>query len=520
MTTEAGQHNDFPSEFLDLWRQAQPYTMTSQERGYALWSAVNTVLDQDLPGALVECGVWRGGSAMLMALTLLQRGVANREIILFDTFTGMTEPGPEDQDLHGHMADDLMRNSQGEDIAALVRAEAPLDEVRALLESTGYDQRLLRFIKGDVRETLTRTQTLRIALLRLDTDFYDSTLAELRELYPRMTQGGVLIIDDYGHWSGARKAVEDYFSDASTPFQRPMLWRLDYTGRGGTKAEEATRIEIKRYDYIPVNMDPPDLSSLFPDAEPSDPWPVEWPYLRKSIPHIWRRDTRPTRYVTGNASVEEAACLYHFACQFSGKRGLEIGTHYGWTAAHLLAAGLRLDCIDPAFQDDPHRRAVDETLKKVAESASHRLWDGFSPDCIGSVRNAEPSLWSFAFIDGNHDGDAPRDDARAVLPFLADDAMVVFHDLTSPNVEAGLAVYREAGFETRLINTMQVLGVAWRGNVVPPEHDPDPNVTPLFQEHLIPYIRKLTGGCPQVRRHRIILKTKTSHTSGTESNLS
>ncbi len=144
------------------------------------------------------------------------------------------------------------------------------------------------------------------------------------------------------------------------------------------------------------------------------------------------------------------------------KRGLEIGTHYGWTAAHLLAAGLKLDCVDPAFQDAERERDVRSALDKVPASKGYTLWDGFSPQCLEDVRRSAAQPWSFAFIDGNHDGDAPRADAAAVLPFLAADCMVMFHDLTSPFVEAGLAVYRNAGFKTCILNTMQILGVAWR----------------------------------------------------------
>ncbi|MDH4984423.1 TylF/MycF/NovP-related O-methyltransferase [Aminobacter anthyllidis] len=482
------QNAAFSPEFLEIWERVKPYTMTSPERGHALWSAVNTLVDNDIPGAIVECGVWRGGSAMLAALTLIQRGAANRNLILFDTFAGMTEPGPDDIDIHGRPADALMQGAHGETLAGLVQAVAPLDEVHAAVASTGYDMRLVRFVAGDVRETLAKTHTLRIALLRLDTDFYDSTMAELRHLYPRLTRGGVMIIDDYGHWSGARKAVEDYFADPDTLFSRPMLWVIDYTGRGAVKTEDEAELELDRYDYIPLGMSPPTLSHLFPYAKPGNPWAVGWPYLRREVPHVWRSDERHTGYVTGNASVEEAACLHDFASQFSGQRGLEIGTHYGWTAAHLLAAGLHLDCIDPAMQDTQREQDIVEVLDKVPGSNGYKLWHGYSPQCIEEVRASAPEPWSFVFIDGNHDGDAPRDDARAVLPHLAADAMVMFHDLISPHVEAGLAVFREAGFQTRLINTMQVLGVAWRGNVRPPQHVQDPNVPNLFAAHLDKYL--------------------------------
>lgn len=481
------QDSSFPEPFKVIWERVKPFTMTSPERGYALWCAINTIVDNNMPGAIVECGVWRGGSVMLAALTLIQRGAANRDLILFDTFKGMTAPGPEDLDLYGRRAESLMRGTHGEEIAELVHASAPLEAVRAAIAATGYDMRLVRFVEGDVRETLSHTQTLRISLLRLDTDFYDSTLAELRHLYPRLIQGGILIIDDYGHWSGAKKAVEDYFSDPAVPYSRPMLWAIDYTGRGAVKTEQEAQLEIDRYDYVPPGMTPPSLLPLFPHAKAGNPWAVNWPYLRKEVPHVWRSDERHTGYMTGNASIEEAACLYSLAKQFAGKRGLEIGTHYGWTAAHLLAAGLRLDCVDPAMQDPQRLRDIIEVLDNVPGSIGYKLWDGFSPQCIDDVLASADDLWSFAFIDGNHDGDAPRDDARAVLRHLSPDAMVVFHDLTSPYVEAGLAVFHAAGFNTCFMNTMQVLGVAWRGNVEPPQHVQDQNVPNLFLSHLDKY---------------------------------
>ncbi len=484
---DVSQHLTKNPEFNEIWEKIQPYTMTSHERAFALWTAVNTVIDNGIEGAFVECGVWKGGSSMLIALTLLSRGISDRELFMFDTFTGMTDPGPADLDMENQPAGDLMAGNRGEEVADLVRAAAPLDGVRAAMESTGYDMSFVRFIEGDVRQTLVQTQTLGIALLRLDTDFYDSTMAELLALYPRLTQGGILIIDDYGHWQGAQLAVDEYFADPAVPFIRPMLWAIDYTGRGGIKLEESGRGEIERYDYIPPNMSDPGLSPIFPHAKAGDPWPIMWQYLRKQTPHIWRSDTRHVGAITGNASIEEAVCLYNFAKQFAGRRGLEIGTHYGWTAAHLLAAGLKLDCIDPAFAKSAHEKDVADALDQVKDSNGYRLWSGGSPEVVKEVSDSAEGLWAFAFIDGDHDGDAPTKDAREVLKYLAPDAMVVFHDLTSPHVEQGLAVFRAAGFSTRLVNTMQVLGVAWRGDVVPPDHVADPSVPEIVEPHLQKY---------------------------------
>jgi predicted O-methyltransferase YrrM len=424
-----------------------------------------------------------------MALTLLSRG-AHREIVLFDTFEGMTAPGKHDRDLYGKAAADLMQGSDGETIAELVRAAASLDGVQAALASTGYNMGLVRFIKGDVRETLAVTSTLRIALLRLDTDFYDSTLAEFYNLWPRLADKGIFIVDDYGHWQGAKQAYHDYFADTSHGYTPPLLWRTDYTGYAGVKLQACEDHGIARYDYRPPGFACPDLTALFPQAVPDDPTSVPWPYLRSGVPHIWRcdqRDDKPWR--TGNASIEEVACLHMLAGQFAGKRGLEIGTHFGWTAAHLVAAGLHLDCIDPELSMADRVAQVGKALDAVDGPGSYRLWGGFSPDLIAEARGSGRVPWSFAFIDGNHDGDGPRQDALAVLPHLANDSIVVLHDMISPFVERGLYVLHRAGFSTRLFNTMQVLGVAWRGNVDVPRHVPDPNVPPYLPLHLDKYAR-------------------------------
>lgn len=480
---------DISPEFRRVWELVSPFTMTSPERGYALWSAVNHVVDNDIPGVFVECGVWKGGSAMLMALALLERRVS-RDIFLFDTFEGMTEPSDADRDLNGVAARELMEGGYGERISELVVARAGLEEVKRALASTGYDPRLLHYVRGDVRETLPRTQTLSIALLRLDTDFYDSTLAELEHLYPRVNAGAPVIIDDFGHWQGACKAVETYFSDPARRGRRPLLWAVDYTGRAFVKTEPATNVEVERYDYVPPDMEDPGLQHLFPAAEPVNPWAINWPHLRPSAPHVFRSDRRNTSSIpTGNASYEEATCLYNVAKQFRGRRGLEIGTHFAWTAAHLRAAGLELDLIDPAFAEPERDRLVRETLDAVQSPASYHLWPLFSPAAVEVARARANEPWSFAFIDGNHDGDAPEDDARAVLEHCAADAAVMFHDMTSPHVARGLAVFQDAGWNVAVWNTMQVMGVAWRGEVVVPRHVADPNVPRLFYSHLERFLR-------------------------------
>ena len=476
-------------EFAELWDRVAPYTMTSPERGLALYNAVNHVIDNSVPGAFVECGVWKGGSSMLIALTLLARGIDDRNLILIDTFDGMTEPGSHDVDRHGQTASGLMGGQKGEELADLVLAKAGLDAVKAAMASTGYPARRIRYAKGDARLDLPNIHTSIIALLRLDTDFYDSTKAELETLYKRVSQGAPVLIDDYGHWAGCKKAVDEFFQNEAElgRHKAPALWSIDYTGRLLFKPEAPLKADIERYDYVPLGFEDPGLLPLFEDAVEINPWTVGWKYLRSASPHKFRADQRNHKgFHIGYASYEEAICLFNLARIFSGKRGLEIGSHFGWTSAHLKAAGLEMDFADIAFAELEREVAVRRVLDAAPGEIPFRIWSDPSPDVIPRIAEGGEPI-SFAFIDGSHDAPDPANDAKAVLPFMADDAVVVFHDLTSPDVHEGLSVMKNAGWHVVLWNTMQILGVAWRGNVDIPDHVPDPNTARIFHAHLQPY---------------------------------
>ncbi len=202
-----------------LFERVRPYTQTTRERVVTLAEAVRYVVRRNVAGDLVECGVWRGGSSMAIALTLLELGQAQRALWLYDTFTQMPPGGEWDRDHTGRaMSEDDPWPS------------APVEEVRAAIESTGYPAENVRYVEGMVEQTIPRSAPERIGLLRLDTDWYSSTRHELEHLYPLLEPGGVLIIDDYGHFAGARKAVDEYFAEAPV-----LLARVDYTCRMAVK---------------------------------------------------------------------------------------------------------------------------------------------------------------------------------------------------------------------------------------------------------------------------------------------
>jgi len=217
------------AEFEGIYRKCRDFSATSLERMYGLYQGVRYVLNSGIPGDFVECGVGRGGSSMAMALTLLEARAVDRTIYLYDTFEGMTAPTSVDVATDsGRSANALWPSTRRPGGSRW--DYSPIEEVRRNLAGTGYPDDKLRFVKGPVEQTIPGTVPEKIALLRLDTDWYESTRHELHHLYPLLEPAGVLIVDDYGHWAGARRAVDEYFA------ARPILLnRLDYTGRIGVK---------------------------------------------------------------------------------------------------------------------------------------------------------------------------------------------------------------------------------------------------------------------------------------------
>jgi O-methyltransferase len=222
---------DFDGDTIELIESVRPYTMTSNERIVATVNATEYVVRHQLPGAIVECGVWKGGSMMAMAMTLLRLGKSDRDLYLYDTFEGMSAPTSLDVTSQGVDAATVWEeNQEGSDSNAWCRAT--IDEVRETVLSTGYPAEKVHLIKGKVEDTLPAEAPERVALLRLDTDFYESTKHELVHLYPLLEIGAPLIFDDYGGWEGARKAADEYFETNNV---RILLDRTDSTGRIAVK---------------------------------------------------------------------------------------------------------------------------------------------------------------------------------------------------------------------------------------------------------------------------------------------
>ena len=218
-------------DFRQLYQKYAPYTMVSWSGLYGAYRAVNHIIDHDIKGDLAECGVWKGGcSAFMMELLKRRDQHKVRKFYLYDTFEGMT--APTGKDVHFSGAQFAQKQFKAKQKADEKWSYSPLEEVKTIIAKAGYPESQTKFIKGDVRETLEETKPKTLALLRLDTDWYDSTKAEMQHLYPRLQSGGVLICDDYGAWKGSYEAIHDYFKETGQP--TPLL-QVD-TSYGGATA--------------------------------------------------------------------------------------------------------------------------------------------------------------------------------------------------------------------------------------------------------------------------------------------
>lgn len=207
-------------------------TMVSKERQIHFFDAVQYVSRAGVPGAIMECGVWRGGGMMMAAFALLDLDTTDRELWLYDTFAGHPQPDQvRDIDIHGNALVKQYEKLKTED-GFSDWARVSLADTHANMQSTGYPAERMRFIKGKVEDTVPEQAPQQIAILRLDTDWYESTRHTLEQLFPRLSPGGVLIIDDYGHMRGAQEAADEYFQEHNIHI---LLNRVDYSCRSAIK---------------------------------------------------------------------------------------------------------------------------------------------------------------------------------------------------------------------------------------------------------------------------------------------
>lgn len=223
------QRGSFPDmledDFWSVVDVVRPHTMLTVEALYEIYRAVRYLATAGVPGDLVECGVFMGGAVRAATEWAHQAGLAPRPFHLYDTFAGFPEGTAAETDFLGNEIK-MYGHPHFRDVVAEVVGGSP------------WPKESFVFVEGDVAATLRTTRPERIALLRLDTDDYASTRAELEALYPLVEPGGVVMIDDYGHFRGARQATDEYFAGLARP---PLLHRVSYAVRSGLKPIGSSR---------------------------------------------------------------------------------------------------------------------------------------------------------------------------------------------------------------------------------------------------------------------------------------
>jgi hypothetical protein len=219
--------------FMSIYPAIKAHTITSSFGPVPLWVLYKTIehiVRHDVPGDIAECGVWNGGSMLLAALALKHFGDLSRKLYLYDTFAGMAKPEEIDKRYDGVPALPTYEDfkAQGKNWGYGGTAEM----VRTVMRTSGYPEDKMVFVEGMVEDTIPGTMAERLSLLRLDTDLYRSTYHELKHLYPSLSSGGILIIDDYGYYQGARAATDQYIAENKLKF---FLSRIDSSVRLAVK---------------------------------------------------------------------------------------------------------------------------------------------------------------------------------------------------------------------------------------------------------------------------------------------
>jgi hypothetical protein len=206
-------------------------TMTSRDNLASTILAVRYIVNNKVEGDFIECGVWRGGHSIAAALTFKLYNT-NRKVFCFDTFTGMSEPSFFDKRI-GSSTPALTKYEQSNNPSFNAWCYSSIDEVRNNFLNAGIHPDNFMLIEGDVIKTLPDFKPIKVAFLRLDTDWYESTKSELEHLWPHLSKFGIITIDDYGHWEGSKQAVDEFFKTVPGILFTP----IDYSARTAIKLD-------------------------------------------------------------------------------------------------------------------------------------------------------------------------------------------------------------------------------------------------------------------------------------------
>ncbi|MGF1493829.1 MAG: TylF/MycF/NovP-related O-methyltransferase [Microcoleaceae cyanobacterium] len=381
-------------EFQPILKAIRPHTMLSEARLYSLFSLVKMICQQNIPGNIVECGVARGGSTALMAWTIQRYTRQPRWLYAFDSFEGMPKPG--ELDKHNGVA----AESTGWGTGTCSASEQQVRQVCEQLQVT----HTVKTVKGYFQETLPRMrdQVGMISLLHLDGDWYESTRTILNTLYDRISDGGMIQVDDYGFWEGCRQALHEFETSNNLQFQiRP----IDTTGVWFAKPESfAVNPTIDPDLVAEFNQDDPVANGVLSQMSKNERFQIYYA-LRQVLPH----SDQPLYFI-------------------------EVGSYAG-SSLLLTVQGLRrVTDKFHGFAIDPAKRPqLDQVLQSVGNQVTYLQM--FSHQAIGQLTTYfqkvnQPPLC--IFIDGDHRYEGVKQDIVNYFPLLAPGGLMLFHDFLPP----------------------------------------------------------------------------------------
>lgn len=389
---EASQQAQRDPEFMQIYQDIRNHTMLSVARLYNLFVHAKRICEDNIPGNFIECGVAAGGSSVLLAYVIRQYSRIPRFMWCFDSFSGM--PPARVEDAHGGIPAEQTGWGSG-------TCAAPMQSLLTLARSVGVSD-IIRPVQGFFEETLkpNRDRIGMIALLHLDGDWYSSTRTILENFYDRVSDRGILQIDDFGYWDGCRKAVHEFFQARRVT---PLVTRIDDTG-----------VWLEKPDLFPIN--------------PAIPNGILQDFLAEDVGRF---------KITSQMSPNERFQVYWaFRNELKIRAGqdeirfLEIGSYAGASLLQsYIALGhhnlpVSLVTIEP--QGQPEFYAVIQELRQITTHL--KMYSDAAAPILTEEIVRTGRFFDAMVIDGDHSYEGVKKDIELFFPLLRSGGLVLFHD--------------------------------------------------------------------------------------------
>lgn len=393
----------------DIINFVSPYTSVSQERIINVLNLIDNVHKNNIPGDFIEIGVWKGGLIMAMALKCIQLGI-DRKIHAYDTFEGMTNPTYDDVD---------MNNQHAINIFEKVKCVSLLEETKANINKANYSN--IEYHVGDILKTDAKVIPRKIALLRLDTDWYESTKFELENFEKNVVKEGFIIIDDYGHWKGCRKAVDEFLSVGGGKGKEIEINKIDYTGIwwqkdcmnfGRSVLEEVLRKHPDSYPSRKLLENFHHFENIYKILEGK--FEYGWgSYLFNGTKYKYMRELLTKQEALYQVGEKSQNCL-------------EVGVYLGHSLLILLLSNpdLKITCVDNDPRFSP--KVVEYLNKEFNNRITFYLGDAVA--VIGGLPEELNKTFDFIHIDADHNEPAVNAQFMTSKRLAKDDAFIVFDD--------------------------------------------------------------------------------------------